>query len=121
MSEMGRKDDDGLLRLFAYGSVISTYVLILIGGYVTTSNSGAACGASPGTESWPFCNGALFPNFSDPAQVIEFSHRIFNFVVAFFIVGTAIHAISDNKRSCPNFLSKFFVKFSCKASSRIGN
>jgi len=92
MSEMGRKDDDGLLRLFAYGSVISTYVLILIGGYVTTSNSGAACGASPGTESWPFCNGALFPNFSDPAQVIEFSHRIFNFVVAFFIVGTVVLA-----------------------------
>jgi len=89
---MGWKNNDGLLRLFANGSVISTYVLILIGGYVTTTNSGAACGASPGTESWPFCNGAIFPNFNDPAQVIEFSHRIFNFVVAFFIVGTTILA-----------------------------
>jgi cytochrome c oxidase assembly protein subunit 15 len=86
------KDNDGLVRLFAYGSVISTYILILIGGYVTTTNSGAACGASPGTESWPLCNGAIFPNFNDPAQVIEFSHRIFNFVVAFFIVGTTILA-----------------------------
>jgi len=89
---MGWKSNEGLLRLFANGSVISTYVLILIGGYVTTTNSGAACGASPGTESWPFCNGAIFPNFNDPAQVIEFSHRIFNFVVAFFIVGTTILA-----------------------------
>ncbi len=92
MPKMGWKNNDGLLRLFANGSVISTYVLILIGGYVTTTNSGAACGASPGTESWPFCNGAIFPNFNDPAQVIEFSHRIFNFVVAFFIVGTTILA-----------------------------
>jgi cytochrome c oxidase assembly protein subunit 15 len=89
---MGWKDNDGLVRLFAYGSVISTYILILIGGYVTTTNSGAACGASSGTESWPLCNGAIFPNFNDPAQVIEFSHRIFNFVVAFFIVGTTILA-----------------------------
>jgi len=92
MPKMGWKNNDGLLRLFANGSVISTYILILIGGYVTTTNSGAACGASPGTESWPFCNGAIFPNFNDPAQVIEFSHRIFNFVVAFFIVGTTILA-----------------------------
>jgi len=89
---MGWKNNEGLLRLFANGSVISTYVLILIGGYVTTTNSGAACGSSPRTESWPFCNGAIFPNFNDPAQVIEFSHRIFNFVVAFFIVGTTILA-----------------------------
>jgi heme a synthase len=84
--------NDNLLRFFAYGSVISTYILILIGGYVTTSNSGAACGSSPGTESWPLCNGGLLPNFNDPAQVIEFSHRIFNFVVVFFILGTAILA-----------------------------
>ncbi len=89
---MGWKSNEGLLRLFANGSVISTYVLILIGGYVTTTNSGAACGASPGTGSWPFCNGAIFPNFNDPSQVIEFSHRIFNLVVAFFIVGTTILA-----------------------------
>ena len=38
------------------------------------------------------CNGGLLPNFNDPAQVIEFSHRIFNFVVSFFVLGTAILA-----------------------------
>lgn len=83
---------DNLFLFLAYGSVISTYILILIGGYVTTSNSGAACGSSPGTESWPLCNGGLLPNLNDPAQVIEFSHRIFNFVVSFFILGTAVLA-----------------------------
>jgi heme A synthase len=88
MTKIDWKDNDRLLRFFAYGSVISVYVLILIGGYVTTTNSGTACGSSPGTESWPLCNGGFLPNFNDPAQVIEFSHRIFNFVVAFFVVGT---------------------------------
>jgi len=87
MSIGSREPASGLLRIFAYGSVVSTYILILIGGYVTTSNSGLGCG-----ESWPSCNGAVLPSFSNAAQLIEFSHRIFNFVVAFFVVGMTILA-----------------------------
>ncbi len=87
MSIGSREPTSGLLRIFAYGSVVSTYILILIGGYVTTSNSGLGCG-----ESWPSCNGAVLPSFSNAAQLIEFSHRIFNFVVAFFVVGMTILA-----------------------------
>ncbi|MBO0889054.1 COX15/CtaA family protein, partial [Candidatus Bathyarchaeota archaeon] len=78
--------------VLAYGSVISTYILILIGGYVTTSGSGAACGSSSGAESWPYCNGSIFPDLNNQAQVIEYTHRVFNLVVAFFVVGTAILA-----------------------------
>ena len=73
------------LQLLAYGSVISTYILILIGGYVTTTNSGLGCG-----ESWPLCSGAVFPSLNNVAQIIEFTHRIFNFVVAFFVLGMSI-------------------------------
>lgn len=79
-----------LLRVLAYGSVISIYILILIGGYVTTSNSGGACGESASSDSWPFCKGAVLPSLSDTAQTIEFTHRIFNLVVAFFVLGTLI-------------------------------
>ena len=75
-----------LLRVLAYGSVVSTYVLVLIGGYVTTSNSGLGCG-----DSWPLCSGAVFPSLSDPAQLIEFTHRVFNFVVAIFVLGLSLH------------------------------
>ncbi len=80
------------LKILAYGSAISTYILILIGGYVTTSNSGTACGSGPGFDSWPSCNGALFPNLSNPAQVIEYSHRMFTLVVAFFVISTVLLA-----------------------------
>jgi cytochrome c oxidase assembly protein subunit 15 len=79
--------NDAILRIFAYGSVISTYVLIVIGGYVTTSNSGLGCG-----ESWPLCKGAVFPSLNNPEVVIELTHRLFNSVVGVFILGMAIVA-----------------------------
>ena len=92
MSIQYRELGTGLLKVLAYGSAVSTYILILIGGYVTTSNSGTACGSGPGFDSWPSCNGALFPNLSNPAQVIEYSHRVFTLVVAFFVIGTVLLA-----------------------------
>src|SRR2546422_6217795 len=92
MSIQYRELGTGLLKVLAYGSAVSTYILILIGGYVTTSNSGTACGSGPGFDSWPSCNGALFPNLSNPAQVIEYSHRVFALVVAFFVIGTVLLA-----------------------------
>ena len=76
-----------LLRVFAYGSVVSTYILIVIGGYVTTSNSGLGCG-----ESWPLCRGAVFPSLNNPEIIIELTHRLFNSVVGVFILGMAILA-----------------------------
>jgi heme a synthase len=87
---MTRKDwtrNDFLLRVFAYGSVVSTYILIVIGGYVTTSNSGLGCG-----ESWPLCRGAVVPSLNNPEVVIELTHRLFNSVVGVFILGLAIVA-----------------------------
>jgi len=83
----GWKRNDSLLRIFAYGSVVSTYILIVIGGYVTTSNSGLGCG-----ESWPLCKGAVFPSLNNPEVVIELTHRLFNSVVGIFILGLAIVA-----------------------------
>jgi len=79
--------NDVLLRVFAYGSVVSTYILIVIGGYVTTTNSGLGCG-----ESWPWCKGAVFPSLNNPEVVIELTHRLFNSVVGVFILGMAIVA-----------------------------
>ena len=85
MSNLRAERSGHLLWILAIGSVISTYILILIGGYVTTSNSGLGCG-----ESWPLCSGAVFPSFTNSAQLIEFTHRIFNFVVTFFILGMTL-------------------------------
>jgi len=87
MAHKGWKRDESLLRVFAYGSVVSTYILIVIGGYVTTSNSGLGCG-----ESWPLCKGAVLPSLNNPEVVTELTHRLFNSVVGVFILGLAIVA-----------------------------
>jgi heme a synthase len=87
MARSGWTQSGRLLRVFAYGSVVSTYILIVIGGYVTTSNSGLGCG-----ESWPLCKGAVFPSLNNPEVVIELTHRLFNSVVGVFILGLAIVA-----------------------------
>src|SRR5207247_11215404 len=89
MSIQYRELGTGLLKVLAYGSAVSTYILILIGGYVTTSNSGTACGSGPGFDSWPSCNGALFPNLSNPAPVSEYSPRHYPLSVAFFVTRTS--------------------------------
>jgi heme a synthase len=85
MARSGWTQSERLLRVFAYGSVVSTYILIVIGGYVTTSNSGLGCG-----ESWPLCKGAVFPPLNNPEVVIELTHRLFNSVVGVFILGLSI-------------------------------
>src|SRR6266852_3845566 len=78
------------LRILAYGSVLSTYVLIVIGGYVVFSGSGLACGSS-GPDSWPLCNGQVIPTLSGPV-LVEWTHRLFTLVVGLFVFGTLIIA-----------------------------
>jgi heme a synthase len=78
------------LRILAYGSALSTYVLIVIGGYVVFSGSGIACGSS-GPDSWPLCNGQVIPTLSGPV-LVEWTHRLFTLVVGLFVLGTAIIA-----------------------------
>ncbi|OLD11748.1 MAG: hypothetical protein AUI93_04135 [Crenarchaeota archaeon 13_1_40CM_3_52_10] len=78
------------LRILAYGSALSTYVLIVIGGYVVFSGSGVACGSS-GTDSWPLCNGQVIPTLSGPV-LVEWTHRLFTLVVGLFVLGTTIIA-----------------------------
>ena len=82
------------LRILAYGSALSTYLLIVIGGYVVFSGSGAACGSS-GPDSWPLCNGQFIPNPSGAnyAQaLVEWTHRLFTLVVGLFVLGTTLVA-----------------------------
>ena len=80
----------GGLQILAYGSALSTYVLIVIGGYVVFSGSGVACGSS-GPDSWPLCNGQVIPTLSGPV-LVEWTHRLFTLVVGLFVLGMTIIA-----------------------------
>jgi heme A synthase len=88
------------LRILAYGSALSTYVLILIGGYVVFSGSGVACGSS-GPDSWPLCNGQFIPNPASPnyaSALTEWIHRLFTLVVGLFVLGTTLTAWTRYKQ-----------------------
>jgi heme a synthase len=65
---------EGMNRAFArYAWAVLAYnvFVILFGALVRATGSGNGCGAN-----WPLCDGALVPETSNLAQVIEWTHRV---------------------------------------------
>jgi heme A synthase len=58
-------------RRLAWGVLAYTVLVILWGGYVRASGSGAGCGAH-----WPLCNGEVVPRSPTAATLVELAHRV---------------------------------------------
>ena len=58
-------------RRFAWGVLAYNILVVLWGGYVRASGSGAGCGSH-----WPLCNGEMVPLAPKIETVIEFTHRV---------------------------------------------
>jgi heme A synthase len=79
-------------RLMALGTVIATFLLIVLGGIVRVSDSGLGCGkAHSGIHGWPLCRGDVVPGVSLHA-VIEFTHRFVAAVVVVLMAALAVQA-----------------------------
>ena len=52
-------------------SLVVTLLVIVWGGYVRASGSGAGCGSH-----WPTCNGDVVPRSPSIATLVEFTHRV---------------------------------------------
>jgi heme a synthase len=56
-------------------AIVLTYLLIVFGGYVASSESGMGCG-----PEWPLCNGEVIPELKGDT-LIEFGHRVIGAVL----------------------------------------
>jgi heme A synthase len=79
-------------RRLALASVVSTFVLIVLGGVVRVTNSGLGCGAAgSGFHGWPLCRGDVIPGASIHTA-IEYTHRAVASAVALLLLVLAVQA-----------------------------
>jgi len=69
------------LRRFAWGVLAYFIAVILWGGLVRATGSGAGCG-----DHWPLCNGTVIQHSPQAATTIEFTHRITSGLSLFSVV-----------------------------------
>jgi heme A synthase len=74
-------------RGLSLATAVSVYVLIVIGGIVSSTGSGLAC------PDWPLCRGQVVPALT-LSVLIEFTHRVWTIVVTLLIVATLLFAWS---------------------------
>ncbi len=77
-------------RVFQVVVILATvmaYLTIVVGGDLTASQNGLACG-----ESWPFCPGGVIPDLGQPGVVVEFTHRVVAFATSLLLLATLILA-----------------------------
>ncbi len=73
------------LRRFATATLVVNLAVIVWGGYVRASGSGAGCG-----RHWPLCNGSVVPTAPAAATLIEYSHRVTSGLAVVLVVALAI-------------------------------
>lgn len=84
-------------RTLVYATIVSTFALIVWGGYLTAGNYGGGCGAPSNnviSSDWPYCNGSLaIPNPYNAASYgafIEYVHRTLSVFVGVILLVTIV-------------------------------
>jgi heme A synthase len=90
-------------KYLVYATIVSTFILIVWGAYLTAGNWGGDCGggsSSAISSDWPYCNGSLaVPNPYSPASYgafVEYVHRTLSVLVGVILIATLV-AVSRMK------------------------
>jgi len=93
-----------VLKYVSIAALISVYLVIFIGGYVSASGLGLSC------PDWPLCNGQVLPS-SD--YVIEWIHRFIAALTGALVISTAalawMHKKTETKIRLTSVLAAIFV------------
>ena len=87
---------------YAWLTLAFNLLVIVWGGYVRASGSGAGCGSH-----WPLCNGEVIPGSPTVKTVVEFSHRLSSGLALLLVAGALVWA----------FLAWAFLAYSPKHRS----
>jgi cytochrome c oxidase assembly protein subunit 15 len=74
-------------RTLSRMSLLVTIAVILWGGYVRASGSGAGCGSH-----WPTCNGEVIPRSPTTATLVELTHRLTSGISALLVLAQVVLA-----------------------------
>ncbi|WP_126425240.1 COX15/CtaA family protein [Brevibacillus marinus] len=89
---------------FSLFTTIMTIVVLLLGNLVVATEAGDACGSD-----WPYCNGSLIPDFTDPLIVIEYTHRLVTGALGFVILFNLYVALKNRKSLRGERAVRFFA------------
>lgn len=73
---------------FSLFTTVLTFIVLILGVLVVATESGDACGFD-----WPYCDGKLYPDITNPLQVIEYTHRLVTAALGFVILINTIIAL----------------------------
>ncbi len=77
----------------ALATALLTVVLIVIGAVVRVSDSGLGCG-----DSWPLCNGTIFPPLDNLTAWIEWTHRLVAMLIGVLGIIMLVTAIANYRK-----------------------
>lgn len=80
----------------AWGTLVFNVLVILWGGFVRATGSGAGCGGY-----WPLCNGVVVPRAPAMATMIEYSHRLTSGVALVLVAALVVGAWRGYPRGHP--------------------
>jgi cytochrome c oxidase assembly protein subunit 15 len=81
------------LRRFAWGVFAYFIAVILWGGVVRATGSGAGCG-----NHWPLCNGTVMQHSARAETIIEFTHRITSGLSLILVVALLVWTLRGTER-----------------------
>jgi heme A synthase len=76
-------------KYLVLATIVSTYVLIVWGAYLTAGDWGAACGVGSASD-WPACNGTFAIPFNNYGAMVEYIHRTLSVITAVLLVITTL-------------------------------